>query len=261
MKGIGWFSGGVTSAVAIKIMLDKGHIVDIIYFETGAHHPDHARFLADCEKWYGQKILTIQNRKYESPLDVVLKDKFINSPNGARCTLKLKKEMRYHMQKVMEWDFQIMGFDASETKRVNNFSLEYPDAKPVFPLYELGLTKQDCLKRITETGIEVPAMYQLGFNNSNCIMCVKGGAGYFNKTRQLFPEHFEAMAKAERVINNTCLKKQIKVPISEKYPNGLKSVKYFLDELDPEAGRHEDISLPECGVFCAVEMGNGEELL
>lgn len=27
----------------------------------------------------------------------------------------------------------------------------------------------------------------------------------------------------------------------------------YLDELDPKAGRHENIELPECGIYCEVE--------
>lgn len=249
MKGIGWFSGGVTSAVAIKMALELGYEVDIIYFETGAHHPDHDRFLKDCEKWYGQKILTIRNKRYKSPIDVVLKDKFINSPGGARCTLKLKKEMRFHMEKVMNYDFQIMGFDYHEPERAQAFSDEYPYAKPVYPLIEKGLSKPDCLRIIQEANIEIPMMYKLGYNNSNCIGCVKGGMGYWNKVRRDFPEVFDEMARAERAINNSCLKKQKTNKTTKKRT----SVKLFLDQLDPEAGRHDDISLPECGVFCSVE--------
>jgi hypothetical protein len=48
------------------------------------------------------------------------------------------------------------------------------------------------------------------------------------------------MALIERQVKATCLKKDGK--------------KFYLDELDPKAGRHEDISLPECGVVCQVEM-------
>lgn len=240
MKGIGWFSGGVTSAVSIKLLLDAGHQMDIFYFETGAHHPDHLRFLADCEKWYGQKIITVRNKKYESPADVMLKDKYVNGPSGARCTLKLKKELRWALEKIMDYDFQVMGYDHGEPDRVKNFQTEYPEAKAIFPLFDLKMNKKDCLKIIADVGIELPEMYKLGFNNSNCIGCPKGGMGYWNKIREVFPEAFNKMAEVERELKRTCLRRN-KKPL-------------YLDQLDPEWGRHEDISLPECGVFCPVEI-------
>ena len=58
IRGIGWFSGGVTSAVAIKKTLEAGISLDIIFFETGQHHSDTDRFLKDCEKL--QKIKVFQ---------------------------------------------------------------------------------------------------------------------------------------------------------------------------------------------------------
>lgn len=40
-KYIGWFSCGVTSAVACKIAIDSGKDVDLWYIETGAEHEDN----------------------------------------------------------------------------------------------------------------------------------------------------------------------------------------------------------------------------
>jgi len=245
MKGIGWFSGGVTSAVSVKKCLDAGHDVFIAYMETGSHHPDHARFIADCEKWYGQKIHIFKNHKYQDHMDLIEKEKFINGPTGARCTLKLKKEIRFKLEPIIEYEFQIFGFEYEPKQiiRAHRHTEQYLESKAIFPLIEAKLDKQDCMKILVEQGIELPMMYKLGYSNSNCIGCVKGGAGYWNKIRVDFPEYFDRMAKIERKLNNTCLRTKKKD----------KTYKLFLDELNPEAGRHEDISLPECGVTCAVE--------
>ena len=43
-------------------------------------------------------------------------------------------------------------------------------------------------------------MYKLGYNNNNCIGCVKGGQAYWNKIRIDFPETFNKMAKLENLI-------------------------------------------------------------
>ena len=76
------------------------------------------------------------------------------------------------------------------------------------------------------------AMYDLGYRNNNCIGCVKGGMGYWNKIRIDFPEVFERMAKLEREIGHSCI-------------NGI-----FLDELEPGRGRMEDEIIPDCSVMC-----------
>lgn len=70
---IAWFSCGVTSAVACKIALSLYEDVHLYYIETGSGHPDNARFLADCEKWYGQSIHIIRSDKYTCVADVLRK--------------------------------------------------------------------------------------------------------------------------------------------------------------------------------------------
>lgn len=241
---IGWFSGGVTSTVAIKLAIEAGFDVDVYYFETGQHHEDHDRFRRDCEKWFGRSIHVLRNKKFSDPIDVIRKSKYVNGPGGARCTLELKKEVRFQLEKIVDFKHQIFGFE-SDKKQINRairFQEQYPEAHAVFPLIELGYSKEDCMKSVSEAGIELPAMYKLGYNNSNCIGCVKGGMGYWNKIRNDFPDIFEETARVEREVGRSCIKGQ------------------FLDELDPERGRHDDISLPECGVVCPVELDGLREI-
>lgn len=261
LKGIGWFSGGVTSAVAIKRALDFGLRLDIIFFETGQHHPDTMRFLKDCEAWYGQKILIIKNKKYNSVMDVFKKG-YVNSPSGAYCTKLMKKDMRIALEKIMEFDFQIFGFeyDVKQVNRAVRFNEQYPFAKAIYPLIDLKISKNICFTELQKASIEIPVMYKLGYSNNNCIGCVKGGQYYWNKIRKDFPKIFNEMAKVERDVGATCLKKQVKVKVSKKYPDGLKSEKLYLDELPIGAGRGEDLSLPECGVVCSTEMKGLKEL-
>ena len=79
-------------------------------------------------------------------------------------------------------------------------------------------------------------MYTLGYGNNNCIGCVKGGKGYWNKIRVDFPDFFKRMSEAERVVGNSCIRNT------------------FLDELDPNAGRTLKEIAPDCGNFCDIEF-------
>lgn len=75
-KIVCWFSAGITSTIATKATLDKygKDNVDIIFFETGSHHPDNERFLKECEeKIFGKKIEIVQNPKYNSVLMLFLR--------------------------------------------------------------------------------------------------------------------------------------------------------------------------------------------
>lgn len=81
-------------------------------------------------------------------------------------------------------------------------------------------------------GIEPPAMYRLGYKNNNCIGCVKGRAGYWNKIRRDFPAAFERMAKQERKM-------------------GARILDVYLDELPPGSGKYESEFELECGPVCS----------
>lgn len=172
---IAWFSCGVTSAVACRIALSLYNDVQVYYIDTGSGHPDNTRFLADCEEWYGRPIHTIRSDKYSSVADVLRKG-YINGATGAACTLKLKKEVRYKLEKELGcWDGQVWGFDfdPKEINRAIRLKQQYPETKPLFPLIERQITKQDAMGMLWKAGIEIPAMYKLGYNNNNCIGCVK----------------------------------------------------------------------------------------
>jgi 3'-phosphoadenosine 5'-phosphosulfate sulfotransferase (PAPS reductase)/FAD synthetase len=236
VTAIAWWSGGVTSAVATKIALQDFERVQIYFCETGWHHPDNMRFLQDCEKWYGQKINILNNRKWGT-VTKVLEHGYINSPGGAYCTKLLKKDVRIALEKIVPFDAQVFGFEyePKQLKRAERFIDQYPESKGVFPLIEGKVDKRLAMEVLVNSGIELPAMYKLGFNNANCYPCVKGGKGYHNLVRKLAPEKFEMLAKLERQAGHSCI-------------NGV-----FLDELDPDAGRHEPMELPECGIYCEVE--------
>ena len=115
---------------------------------------------------------------------------------------------------------------------------QYPQANTLVPLIEKGITKDNCAAIVLKAGIKLPEMYLLGYGNNNCIGCVKGGKGYWNKIRTDFPETFSDMAKAEREVGHSCI-------------NGT-----FLDELNPTAGNKLRIVTPDCGTFCEIEFAD-----
>ena len=240
-RKIAWYSAGATSAVACKIALKLYDNVEIYYIETGSHHPDSMRFLQECEKWYGQKI-NILKSPYKDVFDVLERVRFINSPNGASCTSRLKTKVRQQFEyENPDITHYIWGFEkgAKEENRAKRMVERYADYQHLFPLIEANLTKENCLELIENAGIKIPEMYKLGYHNNNCIGCVKGGMGYWNKIRKDFPEVFKRMAETERKIGHSCIKN------------------VFLDELAEDAGRDEKELTPNCSIFCGfVDLEN-----
>ena len=241
---IAWWSAGVTSAVATKLAIDEYGVDNVlpIYFAIDSAHQDNVRFKKECEEWYGREIITERSpEKYKDQFDVITKDKYVNGPSGARCTLVLKKRVRQRLERELEYDGQVFGFEYSkkEINRAIRFKEQYPDAKPLFPLIEHKMNKPESLHYLEQhAGIERPVMYTLGYSNNNCIGCVKGGMGYWNKIRVDFPDHFKKMATAEREVGNSCIRN------------------VFLDELDPDAGRQQKMIMPDCGNFCDIEFSD-----
>lgn len=241
---LAWFSCGDASAAAAKLACEMyGDAVEVCYCDTLAYeHPDNRRFLADVEKWLGRPVTVLRSEEYKDIYDVFEKTRWLVGIGGARCTTELKKMVRVAYQRPD--DLHIFGFTAEEGHRVDRFQKENPELFAYFPLFMKGITKAMCHQMVRDAGIELPAMYRLGYKNNNCIGCVKGQSGYWNKIRVDFPEAFDRMAKMERKLNAAICKRE-----------GVKDGKrwrerVFLDELPPDAGRYEPEPDIECGVLC-----------
>jgi hypothetical protein len=210
---VSWFSAGVSSAVATKIATrhdttrhdtTRHDTTRIIYIDIDDQHPDTHRFITD-----------------------------INGPHGAACTRLLKKRVR------KEWEMAnpgrhtyVWGFDGEERERMDRIVEAMPEYDHVFPLTEYRKTEVHAF--MAAAGIKRPEMYEMGYSNNNCVGCLKGGMGYWNKIRVDFPEVFARRVTMERKLGHHMLKE------------------CFLDELDPKRGRMEKEIMPDCGLFCEL---------
>lgn len=233
-----WFSCGAASAVAAKVAIKKATLpVEVLYCDTLKYeHPDNIRFMKDVEAWIGREIKILHSDKYEDIFDVFRKRQYIVGHGFAPCTEALKKDVRIAYS--TPGDQHVLGLTADEEKRISNFEAQNSQLWVEWVLRDMGITKKECFRILSEAGIELPAMYRLGYRNNNCIGCVKGGAGYWNKIRRDFPEAFEHMAELERELSATICKYRGK--------------RVYLDELPNDVGTYqaEDI---ECGTLCVRE--------
>lgn len=230
-----WISAGISSFIAGY--LERNSIDEFIYIDVQDQHPDSLRFIKDCEKILGKKV-DILTSPYRSVDRVCKAFHFLNSPYGAKCAQILKKRVRKEWEdKHKEYDITyVWGFDADEKHRAERLVQAMAHVEHVFPLVDKDLLKQDCHAISKHLGIKRPIMYDLGYSNNNCIGCIKGGMGYWNKIRVDFPEVFQERARLEREIGHSCIK-------------GV-----FLDELDPTRGRIEDEISQECGIACQLNI-------
>lgn len=235
-----WISAGVSSFVAgylVKDTVDK-----FIYIDIADQHPDSLRFITDCEKALGKPIEILRSEEYKRVGDVCRSFRFVNSAYGAKCTEILKKRVR----KKWEYDHReydityVWGMDLNEKHRADRLVETMIEFHHEFPLIDKGLSKQDAHGILAQLGIKRPKMYDLGYSNNNCVGCVKGGKGYWNKIRVDFPDVFEDRARMEREIGHSILHDE----------NG----SIYLDELDPNAGNMQSEILEDCSIFCSMAI-------
>lgn len=236
-----WFSCGAASAVGTYLALKKySDQVTIANVYVANEHPDNARFFADCERWYGRKIIQLRDDEFGASVDQVIERRnYLNGPHGAPCTGLLKKVPRYAFQHGD--DLHIWGYTVEERARAQRSVEQNIELSMEFPLIDAMLTKQDCFAMINEVGIALPEMYRLGFKNNNCIGCVKARSPrYWNRVRRLFPEVFERRARQERRVGYALCR--------------MGGVPIFLDELPETADEDDGIDL-SCSLLCQIALG------
>ena len=251
MQYLAHFSCGAASATATKLALAEfgASNVRVIYLKTNAEHRDNERFLRDCQEWFGVEIEQHQSPDFYDPWDVFERTRFLVGPTGARCTAELKRKVAESLV-----DFgpnqpnEILGYTADEESRVRQFIAQNTERKLYPILVERGLTKDDCLGFIDRAGIELPAMYKLGYRNNNCIGCVKGQAGYWNKIRVDFPDVFERMAQVEEKLGRAICKREWTDPNGER-----RLERIPLRELPEDLGDYPGEPNIQCGLICMSE--------
>jgi hypothetical protein len=208
-----------------------------MYTHIDDQHPDTMRFVKDCEAWFGKPV-----EVWQSPLKSVdaacRMASFIRHPKqGATCSMRLKRHVRMDFESQHQGKLRVVwGMDYTERDRCDRLRENMPHCEHVFPLVDRSIDKAHAHEILKASGIRRPAMYELGYHNNNCIGCVKGGMGYWNRIRVDFPEVFAARSELERRIGFAIL-----------------GHNQWLDELDPERGRHEGPICDDCGIMCELQ--------
>lgn len=245
------FSCGAASAVATKLVLAQfgaTRDIQIINAFIKEEHPDNRRFLADCEKWFGRTVTVLRDEKYgASVIEVFRREQYLKNRNGAACSARVKRRVLDAFRRP--GDVMVIGFAAEERGRFDDLQDRLGDEQPIIaPLIERGLGKADCLAIIERAGIVLPTMYLMGYENANCIGCIKGGEGYMNKIRRDFPQQFETLAATQEAIG----------PGAYLFRDRKTGERFSLRDLDPKAGRHNETA-PSCSFFCEMAEMEMEE--
>ena len=234
MRRVSWFSAGAASAVATK--LSKPGV--IAYCDTGAEDEDNARFLLDCQLWFGKEVTRLKSDKFDSTWDVWESRKYISGIAGAPCTSELKIAPRLAFQQPD--DIHVFGYtaDASDVKRANTLRANWPDLQIETPLIDRGLTKSACIAMVENAGIKPPRVYALGFPNANCIPCCKATSpAYWALVRKEYPHEFARMAELSHRLGARLAR--------------VDGERVFIDEVPQDQSVTQAIA-PECDFLCGL---------
>lgn len=229
-----WVSAGVSSFMAGWL---AGDVDEWIYIDIDDQHKDSMRFIKDIEKAIGKNVEILRSEQYKTVEECVLSFGGFRNPYNsfAPCTNWLKKRVRKKWESEhQDYDLTyVWGFDLKEKNRAERTIEANPQAKHEFPLIDKNLSKEEVHGLFERTfDFKRPLMYELGYPNNNCIGCVKGGMGYWNRIRKDFPEVFEARSILERKVGYSILRD------------------CYLDELDPNRGNMNTEIFPDCGIMC-----------
>jgi hypothetical protein len=237
------FSCGAASAVATKLAIAQygaTHDVVIVNAYLANEHPDNRRFADECEGWFGQPITVLRDEKYNADIiQVFNRERYIKNRWGACCTKLLKR--RVLDQWKQPGDVMVFGFTAEERTRFDDFCERNPDRPAIAPLIERGLGKDDCKAMVERAGIDIPIMYRMGYDNANCIGCVKGGEGYFRAIREDFPAQFESLCQVQDLLG----------PGSYLHKNRITNERFSLRDLGEGPVRRNE-KIPACSFFCEL---------
>lgn len=246
MRYVCHFSCGAASAVAAWLILKviPPERVVLLNAFVKEEDEDNRRFLRDCEVWLDHPVTVVRDTKYSaSTYEVWKKKRFMKGLKGAPCSKALKADLLDTF--YLPGDVDVLGYTKGEEGRLQRFFNNKVDHAPRAPLIEMGWTKADCFRIVQEAGVRLPRMYELGYNNANCIGCVKGGMGYWNKIRRDFPAKYEEIAAIQESIGPGAF-------FLRHRSGPLKDQRFSLRELPVDAGRYQDEPPISCNFNCDI---------
>lgn len=171
------FSGGVEST-SMCLLYGKG--ATAVFCDTGAEHDYMYRRIDEVEKAMQvihngdfqlirlRALITAKGEKVDSLIEYISRYNFFPSPVDRFCTKEFKiKPLDNFLKSQGECEL-LIGLNVEETDREGNHGL-VSNVAYRYPLQEDGYTRQDCVKLLTDIGLEpnFPAYMRRG----GCIFC------------------------------------------------------------------------------------------
>jgi len=183
-------SGGKDSSALAIYMRDRVPNMEYVFCDTGEELPETYDYLDKLEAHLGKPIAKLKNIK---GFDELLKAKggFLPSPQVRWCTeqLKIRPFERFVGENTV---INYVGIRADEDDRKGYIISSRRNIVPKYPFAEDGITKEDVLRILDDSGIGLPTYYRWR-SRSGCYFC------FFQQRIEwvgLFENHPDLFAKA-----------------------------------------------------------------
>jgi 3'-phosphoadenosine 5'-phosphosulfate sulfotransferase (PAPS reductase)/FAD synthetase len=183
------YSGGMSSFMCAYLLSARGDDFDLLFADTNCEDADLYRFNADVERYFGKKIIRLDNEGMDI-WDAQIKVKMQANTVHDSCSRVLKREP---LKKYIKENYSpnntvlVFGIGGEEKHRTKSLEFNYAPYKCEFPLIDAGVRKLQIEALLDEIGIDCPRLYEFNFPHNNCGgFCVKAG----QKQAALLYKHF-----------------------------------------------------------------------
>lgn len=203
MKHVVMYSGGLGSWAAAKRVADKYGTEDLIllFTDTCIEDEDLYRFLVEGAEQIGGELVILSDGR--TPWEVFHDERFLGNSLSDPCSKLLKRvPSRRWVKKNCNPDDTTLyiGIDWSEDHRYVKAAKNWLPWKLEAPLCEPPyITKEDIIRQLSDAGIAIPRLYNLGFYHNNCGgFCVKAGQAHFKLLLETMPERYHYHEEKEQ---------------------------------------------------------------
>jgi hypothetical protein len=271
------FGGGVQSVAAL-VLASQGKIDyrTFIFANVGddSEYPATMAYLRDVAipfaETHGLEMVEVRKTKRDGTTETLLEKlyrtkrsidipvRMYNGAPGKRgCTADFKikpvaKEMRRRGATKASPGMVGIGISLDEWTRMKGSQL--PHIINDYPLVEMGITRQDCLKIIKDAGLAIPP-------KSSCFFCPFHSIPVWQDLWSKEPELFARAVQLERMINERRASMGLQSlwltsrarPLDEVIDGSHERQLSMFTEADPDEGRYN------CGPFTCDGTGGGDD--
>ncbi len=197
MRHVLGISGGKDSAALAIYMRDRVPEMEYFFTDTDKELPETYDFLARLEAYLGKPIARLNATKgFDHWLKVY--NGYLPSPQMRWCTRMLK------IRPFEDWigdepATSYVAIRADENR--NGYVSTKPNIKPVFPFKEAGITHDDVMRILDDSGVGLPKYYEWR-SRSGCYFCFFQRNSEWAGLKERHPDLFELAKGYEKPAGN-----------------------------------------------------------